>query len=43
MNRKYRFFGKLLIGLASSIGICLLVLGAFYFAWSLTFDLKDVG
>src|SRR6476661_2729315 len=43
MNRKNRFFTRLLFGLASSIGICFLVTGAFYFAWSLTFDLKDVG
>src|ERR1700733_13504972 len=43
MNRKNRFFTTLLFGLAWSTGICLLVVGAFYSAWSLTFDLKDVG
>lgn len=43
MNRKNRFFTTLLFGLAWSTGICLLVVGVFYSAWSLTFDLKDVG
>src|SRR5271170_6391807 len=43
MNRKNRFLGTLLIGSVWSIGICLMVLAAFYFFWSLTFDLKDVG
>jgi penicillin-binding protein 1A len=40
---KIRFFGTLLTGLALSGAICVLVLGAFYFAWSLTFNLKEVG
>src|SRR5580704_17106909 len=43
MNKRIRRLGALLIGFALSGAICLLVLGAFYFAWSLTFDLKDVG
>src|ERR1700738_1632858 len=43
MNKKPGFLGKLFIGFVLSGVICLLVLGAFYFAWSLTFDLKDVG
>jgi penicillin-binding protein 1A len=43
MNKKIRFFGTFLIGLILSGLVCLLVLGTFYFAWSLTFDLKDVG
>ncbi len=42
MKKKIRS-GGLLIGFAASGVISLLVLGAFYFAWSLTFDLKDVG
>jgi penicillin-binding protein 1A len=29
--------------LACSAAICLLAIGTFYFVWSLTFDLKDVG
>ena len=33
----------LTVGFALSASICLLLLGAFYFAWSLTFDIKDVG
>ena len=43
MKKKPGFLGALFIGSALSGAICLLVLGAFYFAWSLTFDLKDVG
>src|ERR1700720_2856138 len=43
MNKKPGFLGALFIGSALSGAVCLLVLGAFYFAWSLTFDLKDVG
>ncbi len=43
MNKKIRFFGRLFIGFALSGAICLSVLGAFYFAWALTFNLKDVG
>jgi penicillin-binding protein 1A len=43
MNKKIRFFRRLFIGSALSGAICLSVLGAFYFAWSLTFNLKDVG
>jgi len=43
MNKRTRFFSALLVGLALSGAIGLLLLGAFYFAWSLTFDLKDVG
>src|SRR3984957_21110772 len=43
MNKKIRFLGPFFIGLAVSGALSLLVVGAFYFAWSLTFDLKDVG
>src|ERR1700688_755261 len=43
MSKKTRFLGTLLIGLALSGALCLMVLAVFYFAWSLTFDLKDVG
>src|SRR3984893_6593106 len=43
MNKKHGFLGALFIGFALSSAICLLVLGVFYFAWSLTFDLKEVG
>src|SRR6202162_2678564 len=43
MYKKIRFFGRLFIGFVLSGVICLLVLGAFYFAWSLTFNLKEVG
>jgi penicillin-binding protein 1A len=43
MKKKIRYLGTLLAGLAIAGTISLLVLGAFYFAWSLTFDLKQVG
>jgi penicillin-binding protein 1A len=43
MKRKTRFLGPLFIGFALSGAICLFVLGVFYFAWSLTFNLKEVG
>jgi penicillin-binding protein 1A len=43
MNKKIRFSGRLFIGFALAGALCLLVVGAFYFAWSLIFDLKDVG
>jgi penicillin-binding protein 1A len=43
MKQKFRFFVKLFVGLACSGAICLLAIGTFYFVWSLTFDLKDVG
>ena len=43
MNKSTRRFGALFVGFALSGTIALLVLGAFYFAWALTFDLKDVG
>ena len=43
MKNKTRFLGTLGIGFALSGAICLFVLGVFYFAWSLTFNLKDVG
>src|ERR1700730_9953022 len=43
MNKKIRFLGTFFIGLVVSGALSLLVVGAFYFAWSLTFDLKDVG
>jgi penicillin-binding protein 1A len=43
MNKRIRRLGALLIGFALSGTIALLVVGAFYFAWALTFDLKDVG
>jgi penicillin-binding protein 1A len=41
--RKGRFTVRLGLGLGFSAAICLLILGTFYFLWSLTFDLKDVG
>jgi penicillin-binding protein 1A len=43
MNKKPGFLGKFFIGFVLAGVICLLVLGAFYFAWSLTFNLKEVG
>src|ERR1700730_1274648 len=43
MNRRIRFLGKLFLGFAFTSAIALLLLGLFYLAWSLTFDLKDVG
>ena len=43
MNKKIRSVGTLLVGFAASGAVSLLILGAFYFLWSLTFDLKDVG
>ena len=42
MKRRH-FSVRFCIGFGLSGGICLLVLGTFYFLWSLTFDLKDVG
>jgi penicillin-binding protein 1A len=43
MNKKARFLATFFIGLALSGAICVMVLAVFYFLWSLTFDLKDVG
>jgi len=43
MNKKIRSVGTFFVGFGLSGAISLLVLGAFYFTWSLTFDLKDVG
>src|SRR5580693_5434595 len=43
MNKKIRFSGRLFIGFAVAGALCLLVVGIFYFAWSLIFNLKDVG
>src|SRR5580692_8615860 len=43
MSKKARLLGTFFIGLALSGAICVMVLAAFYFFWSLTFDLKDVG
>src|ERR1700676_648302 len=43
MNRRIRFLGKLFLGFTFTSAIALLLLGLFYLAWSLTFDLKDVG
>src|ERR1700730_17219182 len=43
MNRRIRFLGKLFLGFAFTSAIALLLLGLFYLAWSLTFDLKEVG
>src|SRR3984885_11669595 len=43
MSKKARFLATFLIGLALSGAICVMVLAVFYFLWSLTFDLKDVG
>src|SRR5580704_1685374 len=43
MSKKGRLFGAFFIGLALSGAVCLAVLAVFYFLWSLTFDLKDVG
>jgi penicillin-binding protein 1A len=43
MKKKHRFPGPLFIGFVLSGAICLMIVAVFYFAWSLTFDLKDVG
>src|ERR1700675_567376 len=43
MNKKPGFLGQLFIGFVLSGVICLLVLVSFYFAWSHTFNLKEVG
>ncbi|MBV8641099.1 MAG: PBP1A family penicillin-binding protein [Verrucomicrobia bacterium] len=43
MKKKSHFLIRLAIGLGLSAAICLVILGAVYFAWSLTFDLKEVG
>src|ERR1700722_8048146 len=43
MNKKIRFLGPFFIGLAVSGALSLLVVGAFYFSWSPTFDLKELG
>ena len=43
MNRRIRFLGKLFLGFTFTSAIALLLLGSFYLAWALTFDLKDVG
>jgi penicillin-binding protein 1A len=41
--KKSHFSLRFCLGLGISGAICLLVLGVFYFMWSLTFDLKEVG
>src|SRR5271165_4372828 len=41
--KKSQYFARLWIGLGCSAAICFSLLGTFYFLWSLTFDLKDVG
>jgi penicillin-binding protein 1A len=43
MNKKFRFSGRLFTGFVLAGALCLLVVGIFYFAWSLIFNLKDVG
>src|ERR1700730_18344829 len=43
MSKKAHLLGTFFLGLALSGAICVMVLAAFYFLWSLTFDLKDVG
>ena len=43
MKKKSYFLTRLAIGLGLSAAICSFILGAVYFAWSMTFDLKDVG
>ena len=41
--KKGHFPVRFSIGLGLSATICFFILGTFYFLWSLTFDLKDVG
>jgi penicillin-binding protein 1A len=41
--KKSHFWVRLGIGLGLSAAICSFILGSFYFLWSLTFDLKDIG
>jgi penicillin-binding protein 1A len=41
--KKRHFSVQLGIGLGLSAAICFFILGTFYFSWSLTFQLKDVG
>jgi penicillin-binding protein 1A len=43
MKKRRHFSVRLGIGLGLSAAICFLTLGTFYFLWSLTFQLKDVG
>ena len=43
LMKKGHFPVRLSIGLGLSAAICFFILGTFYFLWSLTFDLKDVG
>jgi penicillin-binding protein 1A len=43
MNKKALFLPTLLIGLTAAGTITAIVLAIFYFSWSLTFDLKEVG
>ena len=43
LKKKGHFPVRLSVGLGLSAAICFFILGAFYFLWSLTFDLKDVG
>jgi len=38
-----RFLGRLALGLVMGIGVCGVIVGLFYYTWSLSFDLKDVG
>jgi penicillin-binding protein 1A len=42
-TNKHGFAYRLLIGLALSGAICLFLVGCYYFVWSLSFDLKEVG
>jgi penicillin-binding protein 1A len=41
--KKSNFSVRFVIGLGLSAAICFFILGVFYFFWSLTFDLKEVG
>ena len=43
LMKKGHFPVRLSLGLGLSAAICFFILGTFYFLWSLTFDLKDVG
>ncbi|HEY1476985.1 MAG TPA: PBP1A family penicillin-binding protein [Chthoniobacterales bacterium] len=43
MKKRRHFSVRLGIGLGLSAAICFFILGTFYFLWSLTFELKDVG
>src|ERR1700739_287848 len=43
MRKKFFSLPKLLIGIALASALSLAILVVFYFTWSLTFDLKEVG